>query len=74
MVGVVCGRAAPLSRVVPVLFTVFPVFELDPVLYIVQSPLCCIPSCCAVHLLFVFAVTALLVCGVSLWQDCVIVE
>ena len=30
MAGVVCCRVVPLSRVAPVLFTVFPVFDLDP--------------------------------------------
>lgn len=57
-----CGvcRVVPLSRVVPVLFAVFPVFELDPAPRIVQSLLHCILSCRTVCFLFVL----LCCCGV----------
>ena len=50
--GCVCRVLSPLSYVVPVLFAVFPVFELDPALCIVQFPLHCIPlvSCCPLPL------------------------
>lgn len=54
-----CLRGGPVewrewrSCVVPVLFTLFPVLELDPASCIVRSPLHCIPLCCAVCFLFV---------------------
>lgn len=46
----------------PVLFTVFPVFELDPAPRIVQSPLCYIPSCRAIRFFFVL-LCCCVVCG-----------
>lgn len=62
MAGVVVC-VVPVFRVVPVLFAVFPVFELDPVPRIVQSSLHCIPSCRAARFFFVL-LCCCVVCGV----------
>ena len=67
MAGVSCCCVAPLSCVAPVLFIVFPVFELDPVPCVVQFPLHCVPSCCVVRFFFVLlccCVVVLLCCCV----------
>lgn len=66
--GVLC--VVPLSCVVPVLFTTFPVFELDPAPRIVWSPLCCILSCCAVRFFFVLLCCCVAVLWVVEWRWC----
>ena len=74
--GVLC--VVPLSCVVPVLFAVFPVFELDLAPSIVRSPLHCILSCRAVRFFFMLPCCrgvcggreggVCVVCGV--WSHC----
>ena len=66
--GVLC--VVPVSRVVPVLFAVFPVFGLDPAPRIVQSLLHCIPSCRAALFFFVLLCCVRRTEGRCVWSHC----